>query len=164
MFRSAWLRRGMSIGVVALFLPTATLGCFGDFRLTKKVYGFNKTVNKDKWVRWLVFLVMNIVPVYSLAMLIDALIANSIEFWSGKNPISASAGTTRVVTGPGGEILTMTLRLDGAIDATVLHPSGALESFTLLREVDAVVALDGQGREIARVGDVLGRPALLAAN
>ncbi len=163
MFRNRWLRRGMSIGIVAAFLPMATTGCFGEFRLTRKVYAFNKSVSKDKWVRWLVFLVIVIVPVYHLATFIDALIANSIEFWTGKNPISASAGATRVVTAPGGEVLTMRLREDGAIDATVLYGNGALESFTLRREADAVIAYDAEGRELARVGDVLGEPALLAA-
>jgi hypothetical protein len=163
MFRNPWLRKGMSVALVAGFLPVATAGCFGDFRLTKKVYSFNKSVSKDKWVRWLVFLVIVIVPVYGLAMFIDALLANSIEFWTGKNPISAKAGATKVVTAPTGEVLTMRLRADDAIDVTVLHPTGKLDAFTLVRDAETVVALDAEGREVARVGDQLGKPVLLAA-
>lgn len=164
MNRKGWVRSAISASMIALFLPIATSGCFGEFRLTRNVYGWNKSISKDKWGRWLVFLVITIVPVYGIAMFVDALIINSIEFWTGKNPVAADAGTTRVVTGPGGETLTMRLREDGAIDATVLHPSGALDSFRLVRESDAVVAFDAQGHEIARVGDVLGKPGLLAAN
>ena len=61
------------------------------------------------------------------------------------------------------ETLAMTLREDGAIDARVRHPDGTLQSFTLVREADSIVAFDAQGHEIARVGDVLGEPVLLAA-
>lgn len=78
-----------------------TSGCFGSFNLTRKVYGFNKTVSKDKFVQELVFLGLNVVPVYGIASFIDAIVANTIEFWTGKNPVEMSStirvdSTTRV--------------------------------------------------------------------
>jgi hypothetical protein len=63
-------------------------GCFGSFNLTRKLYGFNKDVSKDKFVRELVFLGLNIVPIYGVAGFIDAVVANTVEFWTGENPIS----------------------------------------------------------------------------
>jgi len=55
--------------------------------LTKKVYSWNNEIG-DKWVNELVFVLMVIVPVYEVTMFIDGIIINSIEFWSGDNPIS----------------------------------------------------------------------------
>ncbi len=77
---------------VVLMLATAavlgTSACFGSFNLTRKLYGFNKDVSKDKFVRELVFLGLNIVPVYGVAGFIDAVVANTVEFWTGENPIT----------------------------------------------------------------------------
>jgi hypothetical protein len=75
-------------------------GCFGSFKLTQKIWQFNKNISGEKFVQWLMFLVLVIIPVYELGTLIDALIINSIEFWSGNNPVSSVEGEddgTRVV-------------------------------------------------------------------
>jgi len=162
MFQTTGLRKGLSVALVALFLPTATTACFGGFNLTRKVYGFNRSISSDKWIRWLAFLVLVIVPIYGIAQIVDVLIANSIEFWSGKNPV-ADAGTTRVVSGPNGETLTMTLREDGAIDVVVLHADGRLNHLLMVKTDDAIEARDADGTLLARVGDVDGQPGLLAA-
>jgi hypothetical protein len=72
-----------------------TSGCFGSFNLTRKLYGWNKGVSNDKFVRELVFLGLNVVPVYDIAGFIDVVVTNSIEFWTGTNPVSMSS-TIRV--------------------------------------------------------------------
>lgn len=85
----------------AAVLAVATVGvlgssaCFGSFNLTRKVYNFNKGVSSDKWVQELVFLAFAAIPVYSIAAGLDALIINSIEFWTGENPVMVSKATTR---------------------------------------------------------------------
>ena len=67
-------------------------GCTGTFQLTRKVYQFHRS-QSDKWMDEILFLVVAILPVYSLATLADAVVFNSIEFWTGNNPIqSASEG------------------------------------------------------------------------
>lgn len=65
--------------------------CMGSFGLTNKVYGWNKSLG-GKWVNELVFLVLLIVPVYEISFFIDGIILNSIEFWTGSNPVSMKAG------------------------------------------------------------------------
>lgn len=84
----------------ATFLSLHVSGCFGSFALTKKIYGINEGVSENKFVRWLVFLAFTIIPVYGVGTFLDAIVFNSIEFWSGSNPL-ASAGPhedgTRVV-------------------------------------------------------------------
>jgi hypothetical protein len=89
--------------MVALSLQMT--GCFGKFSLTRAMWDFNKNVSPNKFVQWAVFLVMVIVPVYSVGTLVDALVINSIEFWTGNNPISSADVNTRVVRLGDGETL-----------------------------------------------------------
>lgn len=86
--------------VFATVLSLHVSGCFGSFALTRNIYGLNERISDNKFVRWLVFLGFTIIPVYGVGVLVDALVFNSMEFWSGSNPL-ANAETledgTRVV-------------------------------------------------------------------
>ena len=63
--------------------------CIGSFGLTKKVYNWNNSVG-SKWVNELVFLVFGIVPVYEIAIFVDVVVLNTIEFWTGNHPVAAN--------------------------------------------------------------------------
>lgn len=63
--------------------------CIGSFSLTNKVLSWNKTIG-PKFLNELVFVAFWIVPVYEVTGLADILILNSIEFWDGSNPVTAS--------------------------------------------------------------------------
>lgn len=69
---------------------TLGTGCWGSFSLTGKVYDWNGSFG-SKWASWGVFLVFILLPVYGTLLFIDAIIFNTIEFFSGKNPIQRSA-------------------------------------------------------------------------
>lgn len=87
---------GISVTLVAFLFTTS--GCFGGFNLTRNVWQFNRDVSPNKWVQELVFLGLVIVPVYAIASIIDAIFINSIEFWTGENPVTVSTEPeTRVV-------------------------------------------------------------------
>ena len=79
------------ISALFAFVSLATVGCYGPFNLTRRVHKWNGQAG-DKWVQEVVFLAFAIVPVYGFAALGDAIVFNSIEFWTGNNPVqSASA-------------------------------------------------------------------------
>ena len=79
------------ISALFAFVSLAAVGCYGPFNLTRRVHKWNGQAG-DKWVREVVFLALVILPVYEFASLGDAIVFNSIEFWTGKNPVeSASA-------------------------------------------------------------------------
>ena len=82
--------------VVASIMVVAFLaaGCTGSFNLTRKVYNFHRS-QSDKWADELCFLLVAIVPVYSLATFADAIVFNSIEFWTGKNPVEMASATSQ---------------------------------------------------------------------
>jgi len=145
-FSGCW-RKGIALAVLLGFLPV-TSACFGSFNLTRKAYQFNKSVSPDKWVRWLVFLMMS--PIYPLASVVDVLFANCVEFWSGSNPITAQL-EPRTVVGPNGEVASLVPVENGA-RIVVTEPSGVVHSMTLLREAPGVVAAyDEAGQLLGRV-------------
>lgn len=138
---------------VALATSTAatTSACFGSFPAIRWVYGLNKDISNSKFVQWLVFLALNIIPVYSIAGFIDIWILNSLEFWFGSSPMSKRDEKQRVVQLSDDETLT----LDKDHDAGVLemHYQGPEKSVTLRMEMheDGARLLDGRGRRVARV-------------
>ena len=62
--------------------------CIGRFALTNKVLNWNEQIG-SKFVNELVFLAFWILPVYEVTSIADLLVINSIEFWSGNNPVEA---------------------------------------------------------------------------
>jgi len=86
--------------VLASMLALSMTGCFGNFSLVRKVYTFNQGIGDNgiggRFVRTLVFYVMNIIPVYGVAGLIDYWILNLIEFWTGSNPLAMSENEMEV--------------------------------------------------------------------
>jgi hypothetical protein len=79
----------MVVVLLIASMALMTVGCYGSFNLTKKVYNWNGSLG-NKWVVELVFLAMYVVPVYGIAGFIDVVILNSIEFWTGNNPMASN--------------------------------------------------------------------------
>ncbi|MCM1319033.1 MAG: DUF3332 domain-containing protein [Muribaculaceae bacterium] len=75
--------------------------CIGQFALTHKVLDWNETVG-NKFVNELVFIAFWVLPVYEITSLADLLVINSIEFWSGSNPIAQG---TKVIDTDNGRYL-----------------------------------------------------------
>lgn len=76
--------------IALLSLGIAQTGCFGEFALTRKAYDWHASIG-NKWVRsLLLWIPMGFV--YSVTAMIDAVILNLIEFWSGSNPLSMNEG------------------------------------------------------------------------
>lgn len=83
------------IAVAAILLAGTSFtftSCIGSFALTNRVLAWNKQVS-NKFVNELVFFAFWILPVYEVTALADVLVLNSIEFWSGNNPMEASVKT-----------------------------------------------------------------------
>lgn len=61
--------------------------CIGSFALWHSVLDWNQKTTNNKFVNELIFVALNIVPVYSIAAFADVVVFNSIEFWTGENPV-----------------------------------------------------------------------------
>lgn len=98
------LKMAATVMVCGAFLFSS---CIGSFGLHGRLLSWNQGIG-DKFVNELVFLAFNIIPVYGVCYLADALVINSIEFWSGSNPM-ASIGDVKKVKGENGNYLVTTL-------------------------------------------------------
>lgn len=136
--------RWVSVLMLAVMMATAG-GCYGSFELVQKVHKFNGTLG-NKFVNELGFLVMNIIPVYGVAAFIDAVVLNSIEFWTGKNPSTSS--NDAVI--PLDATTSLTLKAaDGSILLTSKTENGVIQ-YVFQKGTDGTVVKDVNGKILAR--------------
>ena len=88
------MRRFLAVIMIAT-LGISLSGCYGTFTMTKKVHKWNGTLS-NKFVKEIVFLGLLIIPVYEVSTLIDAFILNTLEFWTGKNPMAFNQGNNEI--------------------------------------------------------------------
>lgn len=86
--------------IAAISIPVFT-SCIGSFALTSKLLSWNKSIG-SKIVNELVFIGFWILPVYEVSALADILVINSIEFWSGSNPMASGK---KVIDGQDGRYI-----------------------------------------------------------
>lgn len=125
MKRKTMIRRIIAAIVMGSFL-TATTACFGPFNLTRNVYHWNSGIKgsgevSDKWMKEFVFFGMIIIPVYMFATLLDAFVFNSIQFWTGDNPVKG--------TDAGGDGATRVVRLGGVTVKVAESDQGATVTY-----------------------------------
>lgn len=113
-------RTYLSVALICtLGLSLLTSSCIGSFSLTNKLLSWNRGVS-NKFVNELIFFAFWILPVYEVSALADVLVLNSIEFWSGNNPVAVGRS---VIDGQDGRYLvdcdgngyTITSETDGSV-------------------------------------------------
>lgn len=122
------MKKAMFATLAALTLVAST-GCVGKFRLFNTIADWNVKFDQEKWINELIFLGLNIIPVYGFSMLADALVFNSIEFWTGK-PAEFLAGVDQ----QGNEYRIVS---NGDGTATLFYQG---QSCTLTQQGDALIA------------------------
>jgi hypothetical protein len=80
--------------ILSLCAAVSMQSCIGKFALTNRLLSWNQSVG-NKFVNELVFFAFWVLPVYEVSALADVIVLNSIEFWSGENPL-ASTKTTKI--------------------------------------------------------------------
>jgi hypothetical protein len=90
-------RATVALAVVAALSGSVTTGCLGRSGLSGNLKELNLEVVENRYGRASIFFVLNVVWVYRICTILDLLIFNSIEFWSGTNPLN---GESRLVDVP----------------------------------------------------------------
>ncbi|MDE5728051.1 MAG: DUF3332 domain-containing protein [Duncaniella sp.] len=111
------------VALAVAIASTPLCSCIGSFSLSNKLLGWNKQVG-GKVVNELVFIAFCIIPVYEVSLIADAIVFNSIEFWSGDNPVASGK---RVIEGEDGRYLVEADRKG----YTISREDGAMEPIRL---------------------------------
>jgi len=98
------ITRLISLALLAIFILVGIFGCYGNMSLTKKVYNFNGSLG-NKYVQSIVNWAFWICPVYEISMFLDYVLFNTIEFWTGSNPLAMNEGehVIKYAESPNGE-------------------------------------------------------------
>lgn len=145
-------KRFFSVAAIALAGTLLFSSCIGSFNLSRKVLAWNQTID-SKFVNELVFIALWIVPVYEVSILADVLVINSIEFWSGENPVEA--GIVKKVQGENGIYTVETLENgyniqneEGEQMNLVYDKATNTWSAVTKGETTKLVKLEGEGKAI----------------
>jgi len=149
--------RSVIAAVVLMGFLVATTACYGPFNVTKSLHKWNGQIKgsdpvADKWMRELVFLGLVILPVYEFAALGDAIIFNSIEFWTGNNPVKASGegeeGRTRVAQ-VGDTTIAITFAKDGNSASVSYSKEGQIiRTGTIAATDEGYQLMDAKGHQL----------------
>lgn len=146
------------IAPVALGLALAfgIQGCYGRFQLTRNLYNWNGKVG-NKFVNELVFLGLCIIPVYDIVGFVDVVILNSVEFWTGKNPMMS-----KVIT-EGDKKVAMNFDKATGVVAVKVYDKGVQVAETFLKkDGNRILTLDKAGKVIYTAGADMNGVATLA--
>ena len=72
----------------AAILGFGATGCLGPNHLFNTLHNWNAEETDMDWANELIYIGMNIVPVYGVGLFIDQVFLNTIDYWSGDNPMS----------------------------------------------------------------------------
>lgn len=106
------MKKNVKVAAILLSMCIVMSSCIGSFGLTNKLKDWNMGIG-NKFVNELVFVCMHIVPVYEVAIIADALVLNSIEFWTGNSALSKNVGDTKIVKNSNGDDVTITVQENG---------------------------------------------------
>ena len=103
--------RHLKVAVVLLAGVLLTNSCVGSFSLFNKLARWNKSATSERFLNELIFLIIS--PAYAVCSVVDVLVLNTIEFWSGSNPVAQRVGKTIEVQGQDGRYYAVTTLKDG---------------------------------------------------
>ena len=133
--RGSRFGKGIALVLVAA-VGALSAGCFGKFQLTKKLYDINQSID-EKYVRSAATWIF-IIP-YALTGILDFVLFNVIEFWTGENPVVEAKVTKVYANGSGRTVLA--LSRDGSATVAVIERYEVEKLVSTLRIRD-----DGRGK------------------
>jgi hypothetical protein len=113
--------RHLKLAAVLLAASVVTSSCVGSFGLFNKLAQWNKGATKWKLLNEIIFLVIS--PAYAVCSVVDVLVFNTIEFWSGNNPMAHKAGSTESILGSDGRYYALTYLKNGY---RITNPDGVV--------------------------------------
>ena len=140
----------MKKGIVTLLCAGMIVlsGCYGKNACFNKLHDWNGTLG-DKWINSIVHFILFWLPVYGICLfLVDGLVLNTIEFWTGSNPLAS--GDSYFEKDAQGNTIAAVKNEDGSISVELTTAKGEKANLTLQRDENVVRALDNEGNVVAQ--------------
>lgn len=140
----------MKKGVVTLLCAGMIVlsGCYGKNACFNKLHDWNGTLG-DKWINSIVHFILFWLPVYGICLfLVDGLVLNTIEFWTGSNPLAS--GDSYFEKDAQGNTIAAVKNEDGSMSVELTTAKGEKANLTLQRDENVVRALDNEGNVVAQ--------------
>jgi hypothetical protein len=134
----------------AIAVPTLP-GCMGQMGLTQAAMGLNLKAVDNRWGRAGLYLLMS--PIYAVTSVVDLLVINAIEFFTGTNPLTKKSPA--VVDEPADTWLKVDDSLDDSVTEAPISSNGfeiqakddngVMRTFGAIRNGDHIdLFLDGE--------------------
>lgn len=124
--------KALKIAIVTALAASSLTGCMGQMATTGLVSKFNLEVVDNRYGRAGMFILLS--PVYGIAGAADLFVINSIEFWTGKNPVSGKSPA--VVDTPTKNYIKVNDKLDESLKDVPLSNNSDIEHATM-QQIDA---------------------------
>ena len=138
--------RQFKVATLLLAGALMTNSCIGSFSLFNKYADWVSNATGSKFLNAIIGFVLS--PVYGICLVADSLLFNTIEFWSGENPIASNVGKTQQVMGQDGRYYAVKTLKDGY---EITNPDGEMLKFIHDEKTDSWSQIyKGEVREIFR--------------
>lgn len=137
----------LCLAMAASILSTSCLGSYSAFNGLRE---WNSEVSDSKFVNNLLFWGLWIVPVYEIFIFGDTLIFNTIEFWSGSNPLAMEEGDveTQIVKVDGNKIKMTATKNHMDIEVLKGPKKGEKVKMVYMPETQTWKAIKANGEEV----------------
>ena len=88
-------KKNLRVSTLLLAATLLTTSCIGSFGLFNKLLSWNKTATDSKFLNEIIFLILS--PAYAICGTADVVVLNTIEFWTGDNPMANNGKTKKVM-------------------------------------------------------------------
>ena len=137
----------LKVAVCLLIGSLAYSSCVGSYGLFNGYAKWQRTMTDNKFVNAIVGFILTPI-VGGVCLFIDSLVLNTIEFWTGDNPMSASIGKTLQVMGSDGRYYAVTVMKNGY---EIKAPTGELSYFKYDKQKNLwSLEQNGETRELFR--------------
>ena len=142
----------VSLKVIVCLLAGSFMfsSCIGSFSLFNQYQAWQKDMTDNKFINAIVgFVLMPIVR--PVTLFIDAVVLNTIEFWSGENPLADNIGKTQKVMGEDGNLYAVKTLRDGY---KITSPTGEVSYLKYDKNNDSwTLSQNGVQKELFRFNE-----------
>lgn len=121
-----------NVAVLALAGSITFSSCIGSFGLLNKFCQWEMNATGNHFVNGILGIIL--LPVAGICSTVDVIVLNTIEFWTGENPIASNVGKTQNIMGSDGIMYAVKTLKNGY---EITKPNGEVVMFTYDKKQNA---------------------------